>query len=347
MSERRRDLVVWVRSDLPAKYDERKAIVTAALENGYFNIVTEEKDESLRKLGIFNTIIRKGNDFIEDDEVIGKLLEIRSPRDLKEASKLKDRVKYLVISAKDWKVIPLENLIAEFQTSGTGILACTSTPDEAKLFTETLEVGVTGLVIEPSSALELRDFRTITAKEALMVELTVAPVSRIAPLPSGDRVCVDTCSLLRVGEGMLVGSQSSCLFLVQSESMESEYVAARPFRVNAGAVHAYVLAADGKTKYLSEVSSGDELLAVDMKGNCRGVVVGRSKIERRPLLLIEVDLEGSKYTTILQNAETIRLCTPEASVSVSGLKIGDRVLVRVEKGGRHFGHPISETIMER
>jgi len=347
MSERRKDLVVWVRSDLPVNYDERKGIVTAALENGYFNIVTREKDEPLRKLGIFNTIVRKGDDFIEDDEAIGKLLEIRSPKDLKEASKLKGKVKHLVISAKDWKVIPLENLIAEFQTSGTGILACTSTPDEAKLFAETLEVGVTGLVIEPSSPAALRDFRPITAKEAPMVELTPAPVSRIVPLPSGDRVCVDTCSLLRLGEGMLVGSQSSCLFLVQSESMESEYVAARPFRVNAGAVHAYVLAADGKTKYLSEVRSGDELLAVDTKGNCRGVVVGRSKIERRPLLLIEVDIEGRKYTTILQNAETIRLCTPEASISVSELKIGDKVLVRVEKGGRHFGHSIAETIMER
>ena len=146
---------------------------------------------------------------------------------------------------------------------------------------------------------------------------------------------------------MLVGSQSSCLFLVQSESAECEYVAARPFRVNAGAVHTYVLAADGKTKYLSEVKSGDELLAVDTKGNCRGVVVGRSKIERRPLLLIEVNQEGRKYTTILQNAETIRLCTPETAVSLSELNIGDKVLVRVEKGGRHFGHSIAETIVEK
>jgi len=347
MSERRKDLVIWVRSDLPSSYDDRKAIVTAALENGYFNIVTREKDESLRKLGIFNTILRRNGEFIEDDEVIGRLVEVRSPKDLKEASKLKGKVKYLVISAKDWKIIPLENLIAEFQNSGTGILACTSTPDEAKLFAETLEVGVTGLAIEPFSPAALRDFRRFTTKEALTVELTPAPVSRIVPLPSGDRVCVDNCSLLRAGEGMLVGSQSSCLFLIQSECAECEYVAARPFRVNAGAVHSYVLAADGKTKYLSEVKSGDELLAVDTKGNCRGVVVGRSKIERRPLLLIEVDLEGRKYTTILQNAETIRLCTPEESISVSELKVGDKVLVRVEKRGRHFGHSITETIMER
>lgn len=347
MSERRKELVVWVRSDLPSNYDDRKAIVTAALESGYFNIVTRDKDESLRKLGIFNTILLRNRDFIEDDEVIGKLIEIRGPKDLKEASRLKGKVKYVVISARDWKIIPLENLIAEFQTSDTGILACASTPDEAKLFAETLEVGVAGLVIEPSSSASLKDFHQFTAREALTVELTPAPISKIVPLPSGDRVCVDTCSLLRSGEGMLVGSQSSCLFLIQSECAECEYVAARPFRVNAGAVHSYVLAADGKTKYLSEVRSGDELLAVDTKGNCRGVVVGRSKIERRPLLLVEVDLEGRRYTTILQNAETIRLCTPDTPISVSELKVGDKVLVKVEKGARHFGHSIAETIMER
>jgi 3-dehydroquinate synthase II len=146
---------------------------------------------------------------------------------------------------------------------------------------------------------------------------------------------------------MLVGSQSNCLFLIQSEAMESEYVAARPFRVNAGAVHAYVLTADGKTKYLSEVKSGEEVMAVDTEGNSRSVVIGRSKIEVRPLLLVEVEADGKKFSTILQNAETIRLCTPIGAVSISELKVGQEVLVRLEQGGRHFGHAIKETIMER
>lgn len=347
MSPAAKDLVIWVRSDLPAAYEGRKKIVTAALESGFFNIVVREEDAGLRRLGIFNAIVNKDKDFIEDQEVIGRLVEISGHKDLKEASKLKNRVKYAVISAKDWKIIPLENLIAEFQGSSTGILACTSSPDEARLFTETLEVGVSGLVIEPRSPASLKEFKEVTAREARIVELSAVPVSRIAPLPIGDRVCVDTCSLLRPGEGMLVGSQSSCLFLVQSECMKCEYVASRPFRVNAGAVHAYVLAADGKTKYLSEVKGGDELMAVDSKGICRAVVVGRSKTERRPLLLIEVEAESRKFTTIVQNAETIRLCTPEGSISVSEIKVGDKVLVRLEEGGRHFGHSITETIMEK
>ncbi len=340
-------MIAWVSSTSPSSYEERKRTVASALESGYADIVIREEDGELRRLGRFDAVTLKGSDLVIDGKVAGKLVEVRSAEDLRRASDLKGKVEFVAISAKDWKVIPLENLIAEFQGSGTRILAVATSPDEAKLFSETLEVGVDGVVMEPQSPAALRDFHLVLSRTLPSIQLTPAPVSRIVSLSLGDRVCVDTCSMLRVGEGMLVGSQSACLFLVQSESVESEYVASRPFRVNAGAVHAYVLGPDGKTRYLSEVRSGDELLAVDMQGNCRSVVVGRSKIERRPLLLVEVELDGRRYTTILQNAETIRLCTPEGSVSVSDLRKGQKVLVRLEEGGRHFGHSISETIVER
>ena len=241
----------------------------------------------------------------------------------------------------------MENLIAEFQKSETRILAGAATPEEAKVFSRTLEVGVDGVVIEPKDASAIKEFKELTRSERPKIGLTSVKVTRIAPVNVGDRVCLDTCSLLRIGEGMLVGSQSNCLFLIQSEAMESEYVAARPFRVNAGPVHAYVLTADGKTKYLSEVTSGEELMAVDTEGDSRPVVVGRAKIEVRPLLLVEVESNGKKFTTILQNAETIRLCTPAGPVSISELRVGHEVLVRLEQGGRHFGHAIRETITER
>jgi 3-dehydroquinate synthase II len=202
------------------------------------------------------------------------------------------------------------------------------------------------VAIKPSSPSRLGDFHVIRARELPRIELANAKVTRIAPAGVGDRVCVDTCSMLRVGEGMLVGSQSACLFLISSESMESEYVASRPFRVNAGAVHAYALMPSGKTRYLSEVRSGDEVLAVDSEGRCRAVVVGRSKVERRPLLLLEAKAGERRFTTILQNAETIRMCTPSGPVSITDLKVGQEVLVRVEEGGRHFGQAIAETITE-
>jgi 3-dehydroquinate synthase II len=173
-------------------------------------------------------------------------------------------------------------------------------------------------------------------------------ITNIKPVGMGDRVCVDTCSLFEKGEGMLVGSASSGLFLVHSETIDSPYVAARPFRVNAGPVHAYTLLPSGKTTYLSELGSGDEILGVDFRGNARIMIVGRMKIEKRPMLLIEADAAGKRISTILQNAETIRLTDKGGrAVSVAQLKQGDEVLAYVEEGGRHFGMAVKETITEK
>lgn len=337
--------LMWVRADQPPSYEERKSIVSSALEAGLTQIILREEDDGLRRLGRFDVLVVRGEEVLREDKVVARLVKVSGPQDLERAYQLKGAAPYLIISAQDWKVIPLENLIAVFQGSPTKLLAEAFDLSEARLFLETMEVGADGVVLSVGPE-KLREAASMAGSGGEGVELTSLPISAIKPLTVGDRVCVDTCSMMRPGEGMLVGSQSSCLFLVSSESMESEYVASRPFRVNAGAVHAYVLTASGRTKYLAEVRGGDELLAVDGEGNTRRVVVGRSKMERRPLLLVEVDAGPRKFSTIVQNAETIRLVTPDGPVSVSDLKVGQRVMVRLEEGGRHFGHTIEETIVE-
>ncbi|MBM3957547.1 MAG: 3-dehydroquinate synthase II, partial [Gemmatimonadetes bacterium] len=148
-------------------------------------------------------------------------------------------------------------------------------------------------------------------------------------------------------EGMLVGSSSAAMFLVHSESVENPYVEPRPFRVNAGPVHAYVRVPGGKTRYLSELSAGDAALIVRSDGSTYTAVIGRVKVERRPLALVRAEVGGEELTTILQNAETIRLVTPEGQpISVVALAPGTQVLVALEKAGRHLGTKIEETIEE-
>jgi 3-dehydroquinate synthase II len=152
---------------------------------------------------------------------------------------------------------------------------------------------------------------------------------------------------MKRGEGMLIGSQASGMFLVNSESDDSPYVAARPFRVNAGAVHSYIKIGD-KTRYLSELQTGDTVTIVDSTGKQREGIVGRVKIESRPLMLIEAKARDRTLTAILQNAETIKLVGKDGSpISVAKLKKGDEVLVRLEEGARHFGKKIEETIIEK
>ena len=57
----------------------------------------------------------------------------------------------------------------------------------------------------------------------------------------------------------------------------------------AAQVHAYLAALGGKTAYLSELKSGSEVLVVDPLGRQRAAVVGRIKVEQRPLVSLLCD----------------------------------------------------------
>jgi 3-dehydroquinate synthase II len=211
-----------------------------------------------------------------------------------------------------------------------------------------LEKGVDGIVIDNPDPNVVRHTIQTLKRRNEKIRLMPAKIKRIEPLGMGDRVCVDTCSSMELGEGMLVGNSSQVLFLVHSESVENPFVNTRPFRVNAGPVHAYIQLANGETKYLSEIKSGDQVMIVNFEGTSYPAVVGRAKVERRPLVLVEAEENGEIISTILQNAETIRLTAPSGeAVSLVDLKEGSEVLVYREDAARHFGVKIDETITEK
>ena len=115
-------------------------------------------------------------------------------------------------------------------------------------------------------------------------------------------------------------------------------------------MHCYTLAPDGTTTYLSEVETGSEVLVVSSKGSARRATVGRSKIERRPMLMIKAAADDEVGGIIAQDAETIRFVKPGGQlVSVTHLKKGDHVMVSVKAAaGRHFGMEVSdEYILEK
>jgi len=341
------DRKVWVGAIHQPSGESRKRVVLAALENGFDTVVLDKKDHALAELGRFRSIILDGSDFFEDGHKIGRLVEIKRKTDEVAAKKAAEHTQNIVISAKDWKVIPLENLIVHFQGTGSKLLMLARTAEEAKLFFETMEKGADGVLFVPSKLEELGKLRKMLEEGAPKMDLQEGRITVLRQLGLGDRVCIDTCSMLSVGEGMLIGNQSSCMFLIHSESLESEYAASRPFRVNAGPVHAYILMPDGTTRYLSELQGGDEALVVGADGHTRKVVVGRTKVERRPLLLIEADVDGERFSTIVQNAETIRVYSKGKVVSVSRLKLGDTITLKIERAGRHFGMRVEETIREK
>jgi 3-dehydroquinate synthase II len=316
-------------------------LAQAALESGADALwIPPGMQSEVKKMGIIPTVAEDG-DFVLGRDVVVK--EIREKQDEEEICNLA-LSKKVVVRGADWKIVPLENLMSKAKN----IFVEIKDPQEGRTALGILERGVEGVVINNPDPDAVRHILLVFKEEKGHLELLTARVKRIEPLSSGDRVCVDTCSSMDLGEGMLAGNSSQALFLIHSENVENPFVNTRPFRVNAGPVHAYIRMADGATKYLSEIRAGDRVLIVNFEGKSYPAVVGRTKVERRPLVLIEAEEKGQTISVILQNAETIRLIQPDGkAVSLIDLREGSEVLVYREKGGRHFGVQIDETIIER
>jgi 3-dehydroquinate synthase II len=327
---------VWVKA-----VPWNKEITLAALECGADALwVPPGWASEVRKMGII-PIVAEDGDLKLGQDVIEK--EIREKRDEEEIITL-SLSKKVVVKGGDWTIIPLENLLSKTDHLFVEI----DQLHEGRTTFGILEKGVEGVVINNPDPDTVRRIIQMLKGGNEKIELSTVRVKRIEPLGSGDRVCVDTCSSMVSGEGMLVGNSSQALFLIHSENVENPFVNTRPFRVNAGPVHAYIRMADGQTKYLSEIRTGDRVLVVNFEGKTYPAVVGRAKVERRPLVLIEAEEKGQSISVILQNAETIRLVQPDGkTISLVDLQEGSEVLVYRGKGGRHFGVQIDETIVER
>lgn len=328
--------ILWARV---APWDKELAI--AALEAGVSTLWIPDGDAPrARELGRVTTVCSDG-DLVEGRDF--RVTAIGSAADeAKVAASGEDAL--WVVRPSGREIIPLENLVAWRRR----ILVEARTVEEVSLYLGVLEKGVAGLVLRAETADAMRRLAQAALAEPERIPLVEARVTAVELLGVGDRVCVDTCSLIDGSKGMLVGNSSAGMFLVCAENVANPYVMPRPFRVNAGAVHSYCRVAGGRTAYLSELSSGSGLLLVDESGRCEAATVGRAKIERRPLLLIRaVAPSGREHTVILQNAETIRVVGPGGkAVSVAALAPGDALLVAEEAAGRHFGVAVEETIRE-
>jgi 3-dehydroquinate synthase II len=316
-----------------------KNIATTAIESGADALVVDRADD-VKRLGRITTVAPDG-DLKPGTDVAEIAITDKAGED--RAAEIRDR-KYVIVTTTDWTVIPLENLVARSDR----IIAVVKDVHEAELALNVLERGTAGILLRTSDPAVVREVAGLVKTETAEVGLVPFTVVKIRPLGMGDRVCVDTCSMLSDGEGMLMGNTSSAMLLVHAETLENPYVAPRPFRVNAGAVHAYILMPDGKTAYLADLTIGGKVLVSNADGRAHTAIIGRTKIERRPLLLVEAEAEGSTVSLILQNAETIRLVDEDGgAISVVSLKEGDRVMGCVLEGGRHFGMAVRETIREK
>jgi len=121
----------------------------------------------------------------------------------------------VVVEAFDWKIIPLENIIAKLHKSRTKIYATAKNANEVRIMFGVLELGVDGVILSTNNVNEVNQSRQYL--ENMVFPIETAKIIDVKDVGMGERVCVDTVSMLRTGEGMLIGSRSNFMFLVHNE----------------------------------------------------------------------------------------------------------------------------------
>lgn len=323
-------------------FDKIKTVV--AIESGAEAVlITKGLKKNVKEIGEIKTIAEDGDLKLNKDVM---LIEITSVRDYPKILCWLRKGKMTIIKTKRLEILPLENLIAQ-NPNPKNLIIQVKNHKEAKTAINILEKGAGGIILTTDNLVEIKKTGEVM-KMVEKIKLVKVKITTKLPLGLGDRAMIDTCTIMKRGQGMLAGNTSSGMLLVQADCIENKYTGKRAFKVNAGAIHAYIKLPMNKTKYLSELKIGQSVLVVDYKGNTQEAIIGRVKIERRPLLLVEGEYKKQKLSHILQNVETIHLIRPDGtSVDIGKLKVGDYILAYVEEPGRHFGMKVKETIIEK
>ncbi|WP_304608661.1 3-dehydroquinate synthase II [Glycomyces sp. TRM65418] len=279
----------------------------------------------------------------------GSYVEIVDAESLDRACEAARSRQWSVLDFADPTKIPLEIVLAAAAGAEGSIITTVADVEEAEIVFGVLEHGSDGVMLAPRTVGEATALVSAAAFEPGELELTELTVTATAHIGMGDRACVDTCTHFRKDEGILVGSHSKGMVLCVSETHPLPYMPTRPFRVNAGAIHSYTLSQGGRTNYLSELTSGSKVMAVDVKGQTRMVSVGRVKIESRPLISIDaVAPSGQEVNLIMQDDWHVRVLGPGGAVlNSTELKPGDKLLGYLPTEDRHVGYPINEFCLEK
>lgn len=181
-----------------------------------------------------------------------------------------------------------------------------------------------------------------------MTEFETGKITEIESIGEGTRVCIDLIDELDPLEGVLIGNTGNGYLVALSENRSTETYPPRPFRINAGAYHHYLLLDEGKTGYLAEMKPGMKV-PVWKNNESRLVPIGRVKMEKRPFLRIVCRTQKTEQeiSVTVQEADSVHLLGSDNKAKpVIELEIGDELICYPDQPGRHLGEKTEEDITE-
>jgi 3-dehydroquinate synthase II len=173
-------------------------------------------------------------------------------------------------------------------------------------------------------------------------------VESIEELGEGTRVCLDFIDILAPDEGIYIGNTGHGYMMVLSENRKTTTYPPRPFRINAGGIHQYLLLEDNVTCYLCDLQPGVKIPIYNPEHNQRLISIGRIKVEKRKLSRMSCTFEDKNISVTVQVSDSIYfLGKDNKPTEFLSLKPGDLIRCQADEPGRHLGEHLIEYIEEK
>eukprot|EP00854_Cymbomonas_tetramitiformis_P022617 gene22617-27298_t len=157
--------VVWIQTT-------NKQVLTAAVEAGFDTFVfPNEEEEDLQRMKEWSALARirprrllersvdgqQVFDIVDENERWhGSWSLVDSAEAAEATASMSTGEGHVVMDARDWQIIPAENLVAAFQGSAAVLLAVAQSYDAACAMLGALEVGTDGVVLVTEDPLEVQ-----------------------------------------------------------------------------------------------------------------------------------------------------------------------------------------------
>ena len=166
---------LWVEIDQSASPQEKETLLSLANENADVILEDPSKQLPLRQikhsLSSLNLNEKKIAQLKSEGKKTAYKIAIKGKEDENKAVKAAELgVDYIIINCLDWRVIPLENLIAK----GNGkskLIAEVATAEDAKLVLEALELGTDGVLLKTSNPNELVKTAKIVKEQTPKIDI--------------------------------------------------------------------------------------------------------------------------------------------------------------------------------